>query len=279
MVLEAIVSPKKARQSPWIIAILAFIFVSAGILAADFLGIEPSIMMITFVSVPSIPFIWRLFDYEEAETEKNVVMGSRTVARHLPVILVLSMFFIGLIAGFVFWYFALPPDKVAQMYEVQITELKGIGVFSGQATYSLTNPHFLETFEMLFFHNLGVLLIIVVFSLLYGAGSVLVLVWNSAIIGVFIAQYAKMVTTGGSFYSLLGNIGTGALGLVPHGSFELLAYLVAALAGGILSSSVTREGYKTNTFILVLHDTIKLSAIAIILLAIGAFIEAGAIAG
>lgn len=279
MVLEAIISPKTARQKPWIIVILAFAFVSIGILAADFLGIYKSIITITLVSIPAVPFIWKLFDFEEAETEQSVVLGSRTVARHLPVILVMSMFFIGLIAGFVFWFFALPVDKNAEIFEVQINELKAISSNpSGQLLLSINDERFAEVFEMLFFHNLGVLLIILLFSLLYGAGAVFVFTWNASIIATFIGNYAKAVGAA-SITGLIAGIGTGALSLAPHGTFELLSYLVAALAGGILSSAITREVHKTNSFMLVMHDSLKLTAVSVILLAIAGFIEAGAIVG
>ncbi len=277
MVLETIISPKTARKHSWQIAILAFIFTSIGIFAANYLGIHQSIVAITLVSMPAVPFVWRLFDFEEEETEKGVVMGSRTIARHLPVIMVLSMLFIGLIAGFVFWYFALPAEASKTIFEVQNTELANIGVSSGKAIFSIAQDKFLDTFEMLFFHNFGVLLIIVLFSILYSSGAVFVLVWNSSIIGAFIGNYAKAVSQGSNIFAILGGIGTSALGLFPHGSFELLAYLTAALAGGILSSAITREVHKSNSFILVLHDSIKLTAISIILLAIAAFIEAGTI--
>ncbi len=279
MVLEAIISPKRAREQPWLISILAFIFVSVGILAADYLGISKSIMTLTFVAVPSIPFIWQLFDYEQRETERQVVLGSRTIARHLPVIIVLAFFFVGLVAGFVYWFFALPPGQSAEVFEVQLTELRAIGATSGKFVFEITNEAFLHTFEMLFFHNFGVLLIILALSLLYGAGAVFVLIWNAAIIGVFIGNYAKIISGGNSLVPLLGGIGTSALGLLPHGSFELLAYLVAALAGGILSSAITREAHKTSAFPLIIHDTVKLTAVSVILLGIGAFIEAGAIVG
>ncbi len=278
MVLEAIVTPRDARKNAWKIAVLAFVFVTLGILAADFLGIYKSIIAISLISIPAVPFVWRLFDFEEEETEKSVVLGSRTIARHFPVILVLSMLFIGFIAGFTFWYFALPPEKVGEVFEVQLNELRSIGTLSGGTIETIANERFIQVFEGLFFHNFGVLLIIILFSILYSAGAVFVFVWNASIIGTFIGNYAK-TNAGTSIAALFGGIATGALGLIPHGSFELLAYLIAALAGGILSSAITREVHKTDVFLLVIHDVLKLTAISVIFLAIGAFIEAGAIAG
>ncbi len=281
MVLEAIITPKEARKKPWFIALLGFVFVSIGLWAADFIGVYKSILAITLVSVPAVPFVWRLFDFEEEEVERNVVLGSRTIARHAPVMLVLAAFFIGLIAGFTFWYIMLPGDKVTGLFEVQTSELnniKGSVSLSGNALLATIdgNGRFLEVFEKVFLHNLGVLAIILLFSLLYGAGAVLVFVWNASIIAAFIGNYAK---TSGANVSLITGILQGALGLLPHGSFELMAYLIAALAGGIISSAVTREAHKSSTLMLVIHDGIKLTALSILFLAIGAIIESGAIVG
>ncbi|MFH1100284.1 MAG: stage II sporulation protein M [Candidatus Micrarchaeota archaeon] len=280
MVLESIVSPKDARKNTWKIALLAFVFVSIGIIAADFLGVYTSIIALTLIAIPAVPFIWRLFESEEDEIERTVVLGSRTIARHFPTILIMSMLFIGLIAGFVFWFLVLPSDKTNTVFEVQLNELKAVGASTGQVILSFNNEKFLETFEMLFFHNLGVLLIILFFSLLYGAGAVFVFVWNASIIGVFIGKYALAAAAGASDLSaIIGGIATSALGLFPHGSFELIAYLLGALAGGILSSAITRVVQKSDSFIVVMQDSIKLTAISLICLAIGAFIEAQAIAG
>lgn len=279
MVLEAIVNPRDARGNPWKIAVLAFAFVTIGLWSADFLGVYKSIIAITLIAVPAAPFLWRLFDYEEDEVEISTVLGTRTIMRHLPVIIVLVSFFVGLIAAFTFWYLALPTEKAASLFEVQNNELNNIrGGVTGLAVN--TNPEqvnqVLEIFEKIFLHNLGVLSIILLFSLLYGAGAVLVFVWNASIIAAFIGNYAR---ASGASVSLVTGIASGALGLLPHGSFELLAYLIAALAGGIVSSAVVHQAHKSSTMLLVLHDGAKLTAVSIILLAIGAIIESGAIVG
>jgi len=63
------------------------------------------------------------------------------------------------------------------------------------------------------------------------------------------------------------------LGILPHGLFELLAYLTAALSGGILSAAVVRGDLQKPVFAQIVYDIAKLLGWAIVFLAIGAFIE------
>ena len=111
-------------------------------------------------------------------------------------------------------------------------------------------------------------------SLIYGAGSVFILIWNASIIGVFLGSIArKFVFQEAPQFSIIPGLSYGILGLIPHGTFELISYSTGALAGGILSSAITREAYKTKEFKPILKDVIKLVIFAVICLFVGAFIE------
>lgn len=282
MVLESLLSPENAERNPWELIFLAFIFVTVGVWATDFLGGDcKGILVNALVAIPAVPVILSLFNYEEHSVEEGErVFGSRTVARHLPVIVTMALFFVGMIFAFTFWYLALPPEKSASIFGTQIEELKTVsGVFGGYATYAST-VNFQQAFETVFMHNLGVLGLILAFSVLYGAGAVFVLIWNASIIGVFIGNFAKQfVLHVAPEYSIIAGVSAGFLGLVPHGTFELISYLLAALAGGILSSAIIRKAYSHHKFSTVAYDIAKLAAWAVVVLAIGAGIEAYNIAG
>jgi len=282
MVLESLFSPEGAEHNPWALAIIGFIFVSIGVLTTDYLlPTSPGLLLAALVAIPVVPLVLKLFDYEEYVVEEGErKWGSRTVARHFPVVLTLASLFIGMVAGFCFWYLALPPDKSSELFEVQNKELEGIGgLFSGYAVFS-SHLDFNQVFETIFLHNLGVLALIIGFSLIYGAGAVLVLIWNASVIGVFIGNFAKeFVFHEAPAYSVLAGAGAGFLGLLPHGSMELVAYLLAALAGGILSSAIIRRERSERHWSRVAYDVMKLAAWAILFLALGAAIEASSITG
>lgn len=271
MVLESFVKPRDVYSSPWKMIVLSFIFVSIALFAADYVGIQKSVIAITLVCLPAVPFVWKLFEFEEDNTERNIASGLRSVTNHLPGLLVMVNFFLGMLIGFAVWNVVLPVEKSSELFSVQLNELSAIKAsFTGNVVAS--SPAVLM-FEKIFFHNFGVLALILLFSVIYGAGAVLVLTWNASVIATFLVQNAKQyLATGG----LAVGLSAGFLGILPHGTFELLAYLLAAIAGGVVSFALTRE-VKSNKTLSVLFDCAKLAAWSIILLSIGALIESGAL--
>jgi uncharacterized membrane protein SpoIIM required for sporulation len=274
MVLESLLSAESAQRNPWAITVLAFVFVSLGILATLVLNLERAdFILVLFVALPSIPFLLRLFDCEAEEAEHKRVLGSRTLARYFPAIIVMLSYFLGLIIGFTVWYAVLPQNVGTQLFSLQEKELQNI-----QANFQAYATKFLDeeptVFETIFLHNLQVLLLVLAFSVLYGAGAVFILVWNASVISVFLVNFAGafVLHEPGAFAK---GLGYGLLGVLPHGLFELLAYTTGALAGGILSSAIIRGAYKRPEFSQIIYDTAKLTGWAIIFLALGAFIEGG----
>jgi len=266
MVLETIISPRYARENSWSIAALGAVFVSlaVGIVHWFGLGSQSSLLMMVFVIIPSIPFLVDLIQFQEAETKRTAgkFFGSQTLARHAPMIAVMFSFFIGLTAAFTFWYAVLPESTSSLLFNTQVSELAAVrGSFSGMAVEAIESK-MLVAFETIFLHNLEVLLLILAFSMLYGAGAIYVLIWNASVIGVFLGNIAKS-----------GQIGMGIAGIVPHGVFELLAYTTAALAGGILSRVIVLRRLRVIEEHQTVYDVAKLAGWAIIFLALGAFIE------
>ncbi|OIO25371.1 hypothetical protein COX85_00565 [Candidatus Micrarchaeota archaeon CG_4_10_14_0_2_um_filter_55_9] len=273
MVLESLVDPASAKRNPWKLVLLAFVFVSIAVFATLFLGSkESSLLLVLFVIIPSIPTIHKLFSFEEESFEKVPfrVAGSRTLARHLPTLMVLANYFLGLTLAFTFWYLALPSPEAESLFSAQISELEAVRAhFQGFAVNAEASIN-AGAFELLFFHNLEVLLIVMVLSVVYSTGALFVLIWNASVIAVFLGALARnLVDPSAAALSM----GAGILGILPHGVFELLAYLTTALSGGILSRAIVRQAYKKPLFRQIVYDVAKLFAWAVVFLAIGALIE------
>ena len=58
-----------------------------------------------------------------------------------------------------------------------------------------------------------------------------------------------------------------------HGVFEIIAYFIGGLAGGIISIGIINHGANTKKFKNVMFDALILMLIAIILLVVGALVE------
>ncbi|MCX6767383.1 MAG: hypothetical protein NTY90_01470 [Candidatus Micrarchaeota archaeon] len=284
MVLESIVSPESAQRNPLSIIFLSFIFVTVAVFATLYLSAGnlggAGMLLVALVALPSLPMMLRFFEFQVFETSEKTVLGSHTLARHLPLIVVMLAYFAGLVAGFVFWYFTLPSQESSQLFAIQLNEINAINAqFSGYAINAASSlaTDAVAAFETIFLHNMQVLVLVVVLSILYGAGSVFILSWNASVIAVFIGGVAKQFVLHAPGESILTGIGIGAMGLVPHGTFELLSYSAGALAGGILSSSLIKKTYLKPGFVIIVNDIAKLTAWAVIFLAIGALLESGAI--
>ena len=270
------VDPATARSNPLKIVALSFIFVTLAVFATLFLNTrESSILLVLFVVLPSVPFLLKLFSFEEEDFEAKParVAGSRTIARHLPTIVVLLAYFAGITAAFTFWYLWLPAADSGRLFATQVTELESVRANFQGMLVDAPAAFNLSAFEVLFFHNLQVLLIVVALSLLYGAGAVFVLVWNASVIAVFLGSIVQIAVLHDPAGGVLSGLGYGVLGILPHGFFELLAYLTTALSGGILSQAIVKRIYSKPVFTQIFYDAMKLFAWAIVFLAVGALIE------
>ncbi len=265
--IELLLSPKKARREPWQLLFLSAFFVSLAVVVN--LAV-PSIEggVITFAMIPSIPLIWHLLLREEKEEEKKLELLKQNqfaFAYHLPLIEVFAFFFIGSAFAYCIWYVILAtaaPETASSLFEAQLNEIKAIGATVSTIGGSLFRPDFaLNLLE----HNLTVLAFMFVFTLVYGIGSVYLLLWNASIIGVFVGT--KLATTG------LNGFLQAVIAIIPHGSLEIGAYFLASIAGGIISAALMREHHKREEFKLIVRDALLLTVISVVALAIAAVFE------
>jgi uncharacterized membrane protein SpoIIM required for sporulation len=90
------------------------------------------------------------------------------------------------------------------------------------------------------------------------------LTWNASVLSAAIGLTAKSI--GG-----VAGIPVALVTYMPHGVFEIGAYFLAGISGGILSAAVMKR--KTELFGVIVRDMVKVVVLAIILLVIGAVIE------
>ncbi len=319
MVLDYLVSTQQARQNPSVLTIAAMVFVSFGVLIEIFLPVIRGSIII-FTMVASIPLIWSLLVREEIDEEKNFDEAEkmwreafkqtgpirRIIASHEDLIRILAFFFIGAVIAYAAWFAILPTlehanyvpaGTAARIFSDQAKELdlikSTVSNISGKVAIND------RQFVFLFTHNLQVLALMFIFCIVYGVGSVYLLLWNASIIGVVIGskiaegiaqapELASQITSAFPFAgtlpievltiisAIIGGLLKGLLslfGLLPHGVFELGAYFIATIAGGLLSVSIMR-GIQKPEVKYVLADTIILTGISLLLLLIGAVIEA-----
>jgi uncharacterized membrane protein SpoIIM required for sporulation len=213
------------------------------------------IFSVLFVIIPSAYYMTVLIKREERIEEKDIGDFHKKSFwdKHLLHILLLLVFFVGVTLAFAVWHFFLDPN----FFQIQETVINRIQGTSG----ALTKGSFMD-FERILGNNLQVTVFAFLFSLFFGAGAVFIIVWNASVLGVCIAKLSE---------SVWHIPGVGSM-FVAHGIFEIGGYIVAGLAGSLISAAVLRKN-RSAVLKAIMFDSLKLLALAIAMIILGAFVE------
>ncbi len=293
MVLESIISGKQARKHPLVMMFLAALLASIGIWTSYYtFPSSASILSIGFVTIGIVPILYTIFILEEAEEASKGGFWPSFIARHFDLMKIYAWFFIGLILAYSLWYVVLPSDIRNTVFEEQNSVIDSIGNLKNNLTGNITGSDLVcgkNTFcwfDVILKNNLRVLFLAVMLSIVYGVGAMFLIAWNASVIGAVIGKDALIMVA--ESYSSFGPLayvfayGHGlfkAIGLIPHGIFEIGGYFVGAIAGAIISIVVTKGHYRKHELSQIGKDTIGLIFLALLLLVIGALIEAMLITG
>ncbi len=292
MVLEDILSDRVARKHPVDLLFVSFLMSTIAMWASYYVFRETtSVLTLAFVTMGLMPLIHTIFVEEEEEEAEEQGPITAFLARHFDIIKLLGWFFIGLVLSSAFWYVMLPTDKEQlcfgdtcipaplrskvfseqeKTYQFIVGKVTGL---AGMPTGNATRESCLGNYrnlggctEFIYTNNAVVLGLAILFSFIWGAGTLFLLGWNASVIGVFIG---KEVHDNGLFSGLMK-----AFGYVPHGLPEVLAYFIGSVAGGIISVALTKRRYRRHEFQQIAMDVLFLILLAYIVLFIGAIIEA-----
>lgn len=128
-------------------------------------------------------------------------------------------------------------------------------------------------FMRIWSNNNYVMVVAFVLSLLYGAGSLLLMVLNASIFASSLSDIIRQSITGTDFFSVFSfmscNMGIMLFHMIP----EVIAYLLAAIAGGMLSHAVVKEKLLSRNFFDAVRRSILIFVISMVVLTVGALIE------
>lgn len=256
MVLERLISMRTAVREP------AWMFVIGGVVSVISLFIayfvfQTSVGMFTslLITIAMMPLMLNLIRYEEEEEEVQPdIEKMNFLQRHKMTLKVYTSFFTGMILCLSLIYMFFPNANVQQIFSDQVNQINTIR----------GNFLFGSTFTRIIVNNLGVLLLAFLFSFLYGAGAVFILAWNASVLATAIGMAAKS-------YGGFEAFPLAVLTFFPHGSLEILAYFIAGIAGGLVSTVLMKK--HSGKFWFVLKDSLKLMLIAGVILVIAGTIE------
>ncbi len=237
-----------------------------------FIGIST----ILFSVVLSVPSINRLFDLEEKiEVKQNLSFFKK----HEHIIDFFLYYFIGVFITF-FVISLIQTDYVFSEHQLYNIESDNIASsysqqFGSNVPAPPPPPGSKNMILSLFKNNFYILVVSFALSLFYGAGALFLITLNASIFASALASVVKNNLPSHGFLSVysftLCNLGIMFFHMIP----EVAGYLLAAIAGGVLSQAFIREKFGSKNFLVVLLDSLILFFISVIIIFLAAVIENG----
>ena len=275
---EMLVNPKKVGKRTWVLFFVGLLYGSLAlffvqtIFAKDVvLSKYSGIILVTFSVLFSMPFVYYTIKLEES---KILASDSPTslMRKHWPAIKTFMWLFLGLLVAFSFWHIILPaPNTFKAQLETYCVINHPTNLEDCFATYGISEKVVstaaatsTDRLLAIFSNNIYVLIFTLVFSLVFGAGVMFVLAWNASVIAVAVRIFTQ---------SNILSLPKGIFRYMFHGFLEIGAYFTVALAGGLISVAVIKHEVRTPRFWEVLQDSLTLTIISIIVLAVAAVVE------
>ncbi|MBU1975502.1 MAG: stage II sporulation protein M [Nanoarchaeota archaeon] len=285
MVFEQIFGPKWLEKKPGLTFLLGFVYAELGIISALLIFPEnPSLISIGFISILILPSLNQLLSMETNQDIKRKKFSLIYLFKdHYDILSVYAFLFLGILLAYGIFAAVLPAAHTERVFEVQLDIYFSnvgrsidpyVGTIQGAAVQgaSVAGIAYSQAadFWSIFLNNLKVILVCLVFSLVYGAGSILFLTWNASVWGTIFGYVAKRTADTGpeivNFFVIMACV-------FPHMISEALSYFMAVFAGGIISKAVIREKFDSRMFNHVLLDGFVIFFLALVLLLIAAWLE------
>ncbi|HDD70782.1 MAG TPA: stage II sporulation protein M [Candidatus Woesearchaeota archaeon] len=229
--------------------------------------------MVFLAVMASLPLVYKLIIYEE-QKDLEIRSERSLLKEHSKALTAMMLMFLGMAIAFTILYIVLPQEMTSEVFRVQSQTIANL---NQQVTGKVSQTTLLSR---IFLNNIKVLIFCIIFSFIYGSGALFILTWNASVIGTAagnfirtrLAQYASaagLQKMGAFFY--VGSLCV--LRYLIHGIPEILAYFVAALAGGIISVAIIRKEYTTKNFQRVVLDVSDLVLLSVLILFIAALLE------
>ena len=275
MVLESLFNPFRVKKKPYEMFLAGLLYTVVGMMLSYFVFREiAGILMVFLVVLATVPLLYITIIHEE-ELDLKYSREIVLLKEHTKVLLFLICLFLGITTAFVGAYILLPSDVSHTLFELQEQAIINVNTYvQGSITGGIALS---SIFSKIFVNNLKVLFFCLVFSLLYGTGAIFILTWNASVIGAAMGSLIKKeiaITAAavgwGSLVSYFGVASFSFFRYMTHGLFEIAAYFLAGLAGGIISIAIIKHNLqKEQVFI----DALDLILISLLLLFVGGIVE------
>lgn len=266
MVLEQLISTTWLQRRPYAAFVLGLVYTIIGSITGylffrDYLSIS-ILFLITLLLLPSL---MNLLSVEEEREKKEGF--HRFLFNHRDIFEVYLFLSLGVFFGYLLMIWVL--GLFGSSFDTVVGEQLGVlgDAITKQQIQDFDANRMVHMFDI-FFKNIGVAVIFFILSVFYGAGSIFLIVWNASIFSTFVSLTLTNISQGVNHSFAL--LGTFSLYIIP----EISGFLLAAIAGGVVSKAVVVEQFLEAPFRNVIRDAILLLVYSLVILFFAAFLEA-----
>ncbi|MBT3985208.1 hypothetical protein HOD38_05660 [archaeon] len=279
MVLESLMGGVDAEEKPYKVFLLGILYATVAIFLSLWIFRSESSLVLVFLTVlASLPLVYATLRLEANKTTKEKT-ELKLMKQHWSGIKLFIYLFMGYVIAMSVAYIILPTAVVGDLFSSQVATIQSINsdIANNGASGGLTSTDF---FSIIVMNNFRVLFFCVFFSFFFGAGAIFILTWNASVIAAAVGSYVRNGIA--SYATVVGftKIATyfqlfvlGTLRYMTHGIFEILAYFVGGLAGGLISLGILHYKVNDEKFRLLMKDSIDLILVAMLIVVIAGVIE------
>jgi len=266
MVLESLIGPIKAEKNKKWLFVYGLVYAVIGVVMALWVFRSQASMVMVFLTViAAFPLFYKTLRYEEKKDLRKNITESVLIKEHGEALKYLMFMFMGFVVAYTLLFLVLPKDLTQSLFSSQLTTIESINSNITGNTASL------DIFFKVLANNLRVMFFCIFFAFFYGAGALFILAWNASVIGAAAGGFVQSKVSEYGSYLLAFPISI--MRYMTHGIFEILAYFIAGLAGGIISVAVINHKTTSEQFKHIIIDSLDLMLLGFVVLIFAAFVE------
>ncbi|RMF55135.1 stage II sporulation protein M [Candidatus Woesearchaeota archaeon] len=265
MVLERIYPASWLEKKSYFAFLLGLTYSVIGIGLAVFIFPQsPGIASLAFTSLLLLPSLYRLITIDEIkESSEQRFSWQKLWQDNKNFIKIFLFLMLGIEIAFTLFAIIFPDAALVHIFGEQTAIYKG---YTGGIYFTL------DLFKHIFLNNIKVLGLCFLLSLMVGDGAIFFLIWNASVWGTVFGTLARSAAANIGGHPLLYYLVI-FITVLPHGLLEVLAYILAAIAGGVISRGMMEEGGLTPRMKEILAYNLVILIISIIVLALGGVVE------
>ena len=262
MVLEQILNARFVYKKQYAF-LLGLVYTIIGIVSARLVfAASTGLMSVAFTSILLIPSLAELLRIEAGQALHESKFSIKRLYRdHSDIFMMYVAMFLGIFVAYSISTLLIPEASLSQLFSHQLKA-------AGLRGYATANAQLMS----IIFNNLLIFAVAFVLSFIYGAGAVLFLVWNASVWGVVFSLFVRKAATFAGEDPVVA-FAREVVPFIPHMVTEGIAYIGAAIIGGIVSKAMLQQKMFSRKFNLIVKDALFFLVFGIVVVIIAGMIE------